>query len=137
MVIPGNLFQEDRFVDVEQQSENSDNEVNVSQDIPSSNLKKDSANEAQAKSAHGTNLSTDNDRSSDDRCNINHMMSEDKTQDSEGERDSSEENVKTTLASKVYINDKYWNNTSVTETNQLLYDIDGKRIYKIPFDSNK
>ena len=64
------------------------------------------------------------------------MMLEDETQDYEGESDSSEENVKTTLAGKVYINDKYWSNTSVTEANQLPYDIDGKCICKVPFDPN-
>ena len=136
-VVPGNLFQEYIFVKTEHQSENSDNEVNVSEDIPTSNLKKVSANETQAKSTHGTTLSTDSDHSSDNWCNINHMMLEDETQDYEGESDSSEENVKTTLAAKVYINDKYWSNTSVTEANQLPYDIDGKCIYKVPLDSNK
>ena len=64
-------------------------------------------------------------------------MLEDETQDYEGENDSGEENVKTTLAGKVYINDKYWSNKLVTEANQLPYDIDGKCIYKIPFDPNK
>ena len=64
-------------------------------------------------------------------------MLEDETQDYQGESDSSEENVKTTLAGKVYINDKYWNNTSVTEVNQLPYDIDGKCIYKVSFDPSK
>ena len=136
-VVPGNLFQEDILVKTEHQSENSDNEINVSEDIPTSKLKKVITNETQAKSTHGATLSTDSDHSSDDLCNINHMMLEDKTQDYEGESDSSEENVKTTLAGKVYIHDKYWNNTSVTGANQLPYDIDGKCIYKIPFDPNK
>ena len=49
--------------------------------------------------------------------------------------------VKTTLAGKVYINDKYCSNTSVTKANQLPYDIDGKCKYhnvcKILFDPNK
>ena len=82
-------------------------------------------------------LGTDSDRNSDDRCNINHMLLEDESQDYEGESDSIEENVKTTLIGKVYIIDKYWSNTSVTETDQLPYDIDGKCTYKIPFDPNK
>ena len=30
-VVPGNVFQENRFIKTEQQSENSENEVNVSQ----------------------------------------------------------------------------------------------------------
>ena len=50
------------------------------------------------------------------------------TKDCEEESDSSEENVKPTLVRKIYIIDKYWSNASVTETNQLLYDIDGKCI---------
>ena len=79
-VVPGNVFQENRFIKTEQQSENLENEVNVSHDILTSNLKKGSANEAQAKGAHGTSLSTDIDHSSDDRCIINHMMMEDKNQ---------------------------------------------------------
>ena len=65
------------------------------------------------------------------------MMLEDETQDYEGESVSSEENLKTTLTGKVHIIDKYWINTSVTETNQLLCDIDGKCIYNIIFDPNK
>ena len=136
-VVPGNLFQEDRFVKTEQQSENSDNEVNVSQDIPTSYLKNVSANKIQAKSTHGTSLSTDSDHNSSDRCSIDHVLLEDESQVYAGESDSSEENVKTTFAGKVYINGKYWSNTSVTETNELPYDIDGKCIYKIPFDPSK
>ena len=135
-VVPGNVFQEDMFVKTDHQPENSDNEITVSEDIPTFNLKKISTNETQAKSTHGATLSTDSDHSNDDRCNINHMMLEDETQNYEGESDSSEENVKTTLAGKVYINDKYWSNTSVTEANQLPYDINGKCIYKVPFNPN-
>ena len=37
-VVPGNVFQENRFIETEQQSKNSENEVNVSQDILTSNL---------------------------------------------------------------------------------------------------
>ena len=136
-VVPGNLFQEDRFVKTGQQSENSYNEVNVSQDISTSYLKKVSANKTQAKSTHGASLSTDSDHNSNDRCNMSHVLLEDESQVYEGESDSSEENVKTTFAGKVYINGKYWSNTSVTETNELPYDIDGKCIYKIPFDPSK
>ena len=55
-VVPGNLFQEDIFVKTEHQPENSDNEINVSEDIPTSNLKKVIANETQAKSTHGATL---------------------------------------------------------------------------------
>ena len=73
-VVPGNLFQEDRFVKTEQQSENSDNEVNVSQDISTSYLKEVIANETQVKTTHGASLSTDSDHNSDDRCNINHVL---------------------------------------------------------------
>ena len=80
-VVPGNVFQENRFIKTEQQSKNSESEVNVSHDILPSNLKNVSANETQAKSAHGTSLSTDNDHSSDDWCIINHMMMEDENQD--------------------------------------------------------
>ena len=79
-IVPGNLVQEDRFVKTGHQSENSDNEINVSEDIPTSNLKKVSANETQARSTHGATLSTNSDHSSDDRCNINHMMLEDETE---------------------------------------------------------
>ena len=79
-VVPGNVFQENRFIKTEQQSKNLENEVNVSHDILTSNLKKVSVNETQAKSAHGTSLSTHIDHSSDDRCIINHMMMEDKNQ---------------------------------------------------------
>ena len=136
-VVPGNLFQEDRFVKTEQQSENSDNEVNVSQDIPTSYLKNVSANKIQAKSTHGTSLSTDSDHNSSDRCSIGHVLLEDESQVYEGESDSSEENVKTTFTCKVYINDNYCGNTSVSETNQLPHDIDVKYIYKIPFDPSK
>ena len=75
-VVPGNVFQENRFIKTKQQSEN---EVNVSHDILT-DLKKVSVNETQAKSAHGTSLSTHIDHSSDDRCIINHMMMEDKNQ---------------------------------------------------------
>ena len=136
-VVPGNLFQEDRFVKTEQQSENSDNEVNVSQHIPTSYLKNISANKTQVKSTHGASLSPDIDHNSNDRCSINHVLLEDESQVYQGESDSSEENVKTTFVGKVYMNDKYWSNTSVTETTQLPYDIDDKCIYKIPFDPNK
>ena len=44
-VVPGNLFQEDRFAKTKHPSENFDNEINLSQDIPTSKLKKVSANE--------------------------------------------------------------------------------------------
>ena len=71
-VVPGNVFQENRFIKTEQQSKNSENEVNVSQDILTPNLKKASANETQAKCPHGTSLSTHIDHGSDDRCIINH-----------------------------------------------------------------
>ena len=79
-VVPGNVFQENRFIKTEQQSKNSENEVNVSQDILTSNLKKASANETQAKSPHGTSLSTHIYHSIDDRCIINHMMMGDENQ---------------------------------------------------------
>ena len=79
-VVPGNVFQENRFIKTEQQSKNSENEVNVSQDILTSNLKKASANETQAKTPHGTSLSTHIDHSSDDQCIINHMMMGDENQ---------------------------------------------------------
>ena len=79
-VVPGNVFQENRFIKTEQQSKNSENEVNVSQDILTSNLKKASANETQAKIPHGTSLSTHIDHSSDDRRIINHMMMGDENQ---------------------------------------------------------
>ena len=52
-VVPGNLFQEDILDKTEHQSENSDNEINVSEDIPTSKLKKVITNETQAKSTHG------------------------------------------------------------------------------------
>ena len=73
-LVQGTVFQENRFITTEQQSKNSENEVNVSQDILTSNLKKASANETQAKTPHGTSLSTHIDHSSDDQCIINHMM---------------------------------------------------------------
>ena len=73
-LVQGTVFQENRFIKTEQQSKNSENEVNVSQDILTSNLKKASANETQAKTPHGTSLSTHIDHSSDDQCIINHMM---------------------------------------------------------------
>ena len=73
-VVPGNVFQESRFIKTEQRSKNSENEVNVSQDILTPNLKKASATETQVKSPHSTSLSTHIDHSSDDRCIINHMM---------------------------------------------------------------
>ena len=79
-VVQGNVFQENRFIKTEQQSKNLENKVNVSHDILTSNLKKVSVNETQAKSAHGTSLSTHIDHSSDDRCIINHMMMENKNQ---------------------------------------------------------
>ena len=79
-VVPGNVFQENRFIKTEQQSKNLENKVNVSHDILNSNLKKVSVNETQAKSAHGTSLSTHIDHSSDDLCIINHMMMENKNQ---------------------------------------------------------
>ena len=79
-VVPGNVFQENRFIKTEQQSKNLENEVNVSHDILTSNLKKVSVNETQAKSAHGTSLSTHIDHSSDDRCIIKHMMMGDENQ---------------------------------------------------------
>ena len=79
-VVPGNVFQENRFIKTEQQSKNSENEVNVSLDFLTSNFKKASANETQAKSPHGTSLSTHIDHSSDDRCIINHMMMGDENQ---------------------------------------------------------
>ena len=79
-VVQGNVFQENRFIKTEQQSKNLENKVNVSHDILNSNLKKVSVNETQAKSAHGTSLSTHIDHSSDDRCIINHMMMENKNQ---------------------------------------------------------
>ena len=79
-VVQGNVFQENRFIKTEQQSKNLENKVNVSHDILNSNLKKVSVNETQAKSAHGTSLSTHIYHSSDDRCIINHMMMENKNQ---------------------------------------------------------
>ena len=79
-VVPGNVFQENRFIKTEQQVENLENKVNVSHDILTSNLKKVSVNETQAKSAYGKSASTDIDHSSNDRCIINHMMMEDKNQ---------------------------------------------------------
>ena len=80
-VVPGNVFQENRFIKTEQQSKNSENEVNLSQDILTPNLKKASANETQAKSPHGTSLSTHIDHSSDDWRIVNHMMMGDENQD--------------------------------------------------------
>ena len=44
-VVPGNVFKENRFIKTEQQSENLENEVDVSHDILTSNLKKVSVNE--------------------------------------------------------------------------------------------
>ena len=79
-LVQGTVFQENRFIKTEQQSKNSENEVNVSQDILTSNLKKASANETQAKTPHGTSLSTHVDHSSDDRRIINHMMMGDENQ---------------------------------------------------------
>ena len=46
-VVPGNVFQENRFIKTEQQFKNSESEVNVSHDILPSNLKNVSANETQ------------------------------------------------------------------------------------------
>ena len=88
-VVPGNVFQENRFIKTEQQSKNSENEVNVSQDILTPSLKKASVNETQAKSPHGTSLSTHIDHSSDDQRIVNHMMMGDENQDEEGESDPS------------------------------------------------
>ena len=48
-VVPGNVFQENRFIKTEQQVENLENKVNVSHDILTSNLKKVSVNETQVR----------------------------------------------------------------------------------------
>ena len=45
--------------------------------------------------------------------------------------------VRHTSSSKIYVVEMYWQDTSINQTNQLPFDIDGNCIFEIPFNTDK
>ena len=45
--------------------------------------------------------------------------------------------VRYTSSGKIYIEEMYWQDTSINQTNQLPFDIDGNCIFEVPINTNK
>ena len=45
--------------------------------------------------------------------------------------------VRHTSSGKIYVEEMYWQDTSINQTNQLLFDIDGNCIFEVPINTDK
>ena len=45
--------------------------------------------------------------------------------------------VRLTSSGKIYVEEMYWQDTSIIQTNQLLFDIDGNCIFEVPINTDK
>ena len=45
--------------------------------------------------------------------------------------------VRTTSRGKIYVEEMYWQDTSINQTNQPPFDIDGDSIFKVPINTEK
>ena len=45
--------------------------------------------------------------------------------------------VRHTSSGKIYVEEMYWQDTSINQTNQLPYDIDANCIFEVPINTDK